>query len=221
MRIITAILVTVSLVGLLAAQGHPLEHVIAGMDENSRTFRSLEASVRRMEINALTKRELETSGKLYISKTPDNLRMKLELTEPKNRAQIVLVDKGVGQVYEPVPNIVSERKLGSNDPIELSLMGFGVPSERIRKTYSIALAGQETVDGKTTSVLELTALQKDSDFPRIRMWINQQDWNAVQVELTGANRNRTVFKYASVKRNQSISNNVFRLNLPKDVRKAG
>src|SRR5688572_27243397 len=193
MRIFTAILMTLSLVAVVAAQGHPLEHVLARMDENSRTFRTLEASVKRTETNALTKKPVETSGKLYISKAADNLRMKVDLTEPKSRAQTVLLDKGIGQVYDHTPNIVSERKLGPNDPIELSLMGFGVSSERIKKTYSISLAGQETIDGKPTSVLELTALQKDSDFPRIKMWINQQDWNAVQVELIGSNRNSTLF----------------------------
>jgi outer membrane lipoprotein-sorting protein len=222
MRIFIAILVTLSLVPLLAAQEHPLEHVLARMDENSRAFRSLEASIKRIDTNALTNKPVETSGKVYIAKAVDSsLRMKLELTEPKSRAQSALFDKGVGQVYEHTPNLVSEKKLEDSSVVELAMMGFGVPSERIKKSYAIKLAGQETIDGKTTSVLELTALQKDSDFPRIKMWINQQDWNAVQVELTGSNRNRNLFKYSNVKRNQSIPNNIFRLNLPSNVKKAG
>jgi outer membrane lipoprotein-sorting protein len=215
-------LLSLGLVAGLAGQAaHPLEHVVASMDANAKSFRTLEASMKRTEVNALVSKPTETSGKVYISKTADNLRIKLELTEPRNRAQTVLLDKGFGQVYEHTPNIVSERKLGPNNPTELTLMGFGVSSDRIKKDYSITLAGQEMIDGKPTSVLELTALQKDSDFPRIKMWLSQQDWNAVQVELTGSNRNRVIFKYTNVKRNQSIPDSVFRLNLPKDVRKAG
>jgi outer membrane lipoprotein-sorting protein len=53
------------------------------------------------------------------------------------------------------------------------------------------------------------------------MWINHQDWNAVQVQLFEATRDSIMVKYKDVKRNHSISNSIFRLDLPRDVKKAG
>jgi outer membrane lipoprotein-sorting protein len=220
MRSISAFLFVLILTSIAGAQTYTTEQVLAEMDKNSKKFTSLQALIEQQKFNELTKKTEISQGKIYIESKGSAPRFKLEVTEPKKTAKTLLIDKGRAQIYEHQPNTLTEHKVGNQSSLDLFLMGFGTSSDKIKKTYNVTSAGQETLEGKPVSLLVLTAIQSTADFPKIRLWISQKDWNAVQVELTEKTRDTQLVKYKDVKLNKAIPGSVFKLNLPSNVIKA-
>jgi outer membrane lipoprotein-sorting protein len=103
------------------------------------------------------------------------------------------------------------------------LAGFGQSSEEMKKFYAITLVGEQTVDGKKTSVLELKpkSAQAASMFTSITLWFDQQRWIPVQIKTTEASRDYMIMKFMNIRMNARIPESVFDLKLPKDVQVIG
>jgi outer membrane lipoprotein-sorting protein len=80
----------------------------------------------------------------------------------------------------------------------------------------VTIVGDESVDGKKTTVLELKP--KRSSIKEVRMWMDQQKWVAVQLRVTESTGDYFVLKYSNAKLNTNLPDSVFDLKIPKDVR---
>src|SRR5436305_7041970 len=195
---------------------YTLDQVFAKKDEVQKRFRSAAADIERTHVTVLVNDKDVSSGRFYYARRGKEPRVKLELSKPM--PQYLLIDKGKLQLYTPNLKQVQEASIGGHqDKVEMFMaLGFGQSSQDLKKNFDVSLAGEEVVDGKKTSILELTPKNR-AMFKSVRMWMDQQKWVAVQLETTENTGDYMIFKYSNVKMNTNISDSVFELKMPKDV----
>src|SRR5262249_10617644 len=127
-------------------------------------------------------------------------------------------------VYTPQLKHADQVDLGKDkDKAEFLLVGFGQSTDQIKQTYDVSFVGEETIDGKKTSVLELKPKSEAvrRTFSSIRLWIDQKQWIPIQTKATesGARGNYQLVKFTNIKLNGDLKDSLFKLNsvLPKDV----
>jgi outer membrane lipoprotein-sorting protein len=200
------------------AQGKiTLEQVFTKMDEVSKDFRSTAADIERTHVTVLVNDKDVSSGKFFYVRKGKEPRVKLEVEKPMR--QLLLIDKGKLQMYTPNLKQVQEAAIGAHqDKVEMFMaLGFGQSSQDLKKNFDVALAGEEVVDGKKTTVLDLKP--KDTGmFKSVRMWMDQGKWVAVQIKTTEKSGDYLTLKFANIKINSNISDSVFDLKMPKDVK---
>lgn len=199
------------------AQGtYTLDQVFVKMDEVQKTFRSVDASIERTHVTVLVNDKDVSSGKFYYVRSGKDPRVKLDLTKPM--AQSLLIDKGKLQIYTPNTKQLQETSLsGKQDKIELFMaLGFGQSSADLKRLFDVSLAGEEVIDGKKTTVLELKP-KNSAMFKSVRMWMDQQKWIAVQIKTTESSGDHMTLKFTNIKMNPKIANSVFDLKVPKGV----
>jgi outer membrane lipoprotein-sorting protein len=205
------------LVPLSHGQGkYTLAQVFAKMDEVQKDFRSTAADIERTHVTVIVNDKDVSSGKFYYVRRGKEPRVKLEISKPM--PQYLLIDKGKLQLYTPNLKQVQEASItGHQDKVEMFMaLGFGQSSEDLKKNFDVSLAGEEPVDGKKTSILELTPKNR-AMFKSIRLWMDQEKWVAVQLKTTENTGDYMIFKYSNVKMNTNIPDSVFELKMPKDV----
>lgn len=87
-----------------------------------------------------------------------------------------------------------------------------------KDTYSSARVGDETVDGRATTVYTLSPKKKDFPFTRAKLWIGKSDaliWQLETVEESGLNRK---VRFTSVQTDVDLSPDAFVFNVPAGVR---
>ena len=194
-----------------------LDQVFAKMDAVAKTFRSTQADIERTHVTILVNDKDVSTGKFYYTRKGREPRVRMELTKPA--VQQLLIDKGKLQIYTPNLKQVQEASLsGQQDKVEMFMaLGFGQSSADLQRNFSVSLAGEELIDGKKTTVLELKP-KNSPMFKSVRMWMDQQKWVAVQINTTEASGDYMILKFSNIKINANIADSVFNLKLPKDVR---
>jgi len=132
--------------------------------------------------------------------------------------QYLLIDKGKLQLYTPKLKQVQEASItGHQEKVEMLMsLGFGQSSQDLTSNFDVSLVGDEAVDGKNTSVLELKP-KNSAMFKSVRLWMDQQKWVAAQIRTTESSGDFMVVKFSNVKVNSGIPDSVFDLKMPKDV----
>jgi len=212
-----ALLVLSCLVSQAHAQGaYTLDQVYSKIDQVAKTFRSTQANIERTHVTVLVNDRDVSSGKFYYVRQAKEPRVRLELTKPIE--QQLLIDKGKVQIYTPNLKQVQEAPLGEHQgQVEMFMsLGFGQTSEDLKKNFTVSLAGEDTVDGKKTTVLDLKP-KSSSTFKSVRLWLDQQLWVSVQIKTTELSDDYLNIKFSDIKMNPKIQDSIFNLNLPKGV----
>jgi outer membrane lipoprotein-sorting protein len=195
-----------------------LEQVFAKMDAVAKTFKSAQADLERTQVTVVANlNEKDVAwGKFYYARKEKEPRIKVEMTKPAQ--EMALIDKGKFQLYRPKLKQVQEADLSQRkETVEQWMaLAFGQTSEDLKKNYTVSLAGEETLDGQPTVILDLKP--KTTNIKSVRMWMDQQKWVAVQLRITEVSDDYFVWKYSNIKLNQNIPDSIFSLNLPKDVK---
>jgi len=157
-----------------------------------------------------------SSGKFYYVRQGKDPRVRLDLLKPA--VQQLLIDKGRLQLYTPSLKQVQEISLGQRqDVVELIMaMGFGQSSQDLKRNFTVSHAGEEVVDGKKTTLLDLKP-KSSSLFTSVQMWLDPVRTVAVQLKTVEGSGNYLIVKFSDIKLNQRVDDSVFSLKLPKDV----
>jgi outer membrane lipoprotein-sorting protein len=219
MKKLLCLLCLASLVPVAQAQAqgtYTLDQVFAKMDGVAKTFRSTQADVERTHVTILVNDKDVSTGKFYYVREGKEPRVRLELTKPA--VQHLLIDKGQLQIYTPNLKQVQQASLaGKQDKVEMFMaIGFGQTSQDLQKNFAVTLAGEEMVDGKKTTVLDLKP-KGSAMFKSVRMWMDQEKWVSVQIKTTEGSGDYMSLKFSNIKLNAKISSSMFELKLPKDV----
>ena len=196
---------------------YTLDQIFVKMDEVQKTFKSAAADIERTHVTVLVNDKDVSFGKFYYTRRGKEPRLKLELLSPM--MQYLLIDKGKLQLYTPKLKQVQEASITAahQDKVEFFMsLGFGQSSQDLKANFDVSLAGEEAVDGKPASVLELKP-KNSGVFKSVRLWMDQQKWVAIQIRTTENTGDYMVVKFSNVKTNGGISDSVFELKLPKDV----
>jgi len=199
-----------------AQSTYTLDQVFAKMDDVAKTFRSVQADIERTHVTVLVNDKDVASGKFYYVRRGNEPRVKMELTKPM--PQLLLIDKGKLQIYTPNLKQLQEASLGEHkDLLEMFMaLGFGQSSQDLKKNFDVTAGGDESIDGKKMTVLDLKP--KHSGIKAVRMWMDEQKWVSVQLRVTENTGDYFLIKYSNSKLNAPIADSTFELKLPKDVR---
>jgi outer membrane lipoprotein-sorting protein len=198
-----------------AQSAFTLDQVFAKMDNVSKTFRSVQADLERTHVTVIVNDKDVARGKFYYERRGKEPRVKMDLIKPE---QHLLIDKGLFQLYNPSVNQITQGSLsGHQDKVEgFMSLGFGQSSQELKQNYDVTLVGDETVDGRKTTVLALKP-KSPSGFRSFQLWIDQQTWISYQTQVTETSKDYSLFKFSNAKLNGSIPASTFDLKLPKNV----
>jgi outer membrane lipoprotein-sorting protein len=195
-----------------------LDVVLEEMKATGLRFRSLEADIERTKVVVFVNDRATDFGKVYFSGGGEDSRIRLTITEPA--VQELLVANGRAQLYRPRINYLEEYDLGDRrDIAEFLMIGFGASNQTLEEDYEVALVGEEALDGVPTSVLELKPRSERvaGMFPTIRLWIDQTQWIPLQSRVNQTGGDYQIVRYSNIEINERLPNDIFELDLPKDV----
>ena len=194
--------------------GLTLEYVLKQMDTQAAEFHSLTADLERTKVTVVVNDKSTESGKIVVR---NDDKMRIELTQPDPRT--ILRDGEKFYIYNPKIHRVEEYNLGNRKSIvdQFLLLGLGTSGKSLKESYSIALKGEDTLDGQKVVLLEL--LPKTDEVKRqlskIQLWLDESTWLPAQQQFfeTGSG-DYFIIRYRNVMRNVRIDDSEFKPHWP-------
>lgn len=187
------------------------------MDRSAKDFRSLTADIQDVKYTAVVKDTSTETGQIWVR---HDQKMRIEITKPEPRTILRTGDSLY--IYNPKINRVDEYDLGKNRAVvdQYIRLGFGTRSEDLKKSYVVAVTGEEEFDHRRTVVLELTPKSERlrAQISKIQMWIDEASWMPLQQKFYEASsEDYILFHYTNLMKNLKINEAKFRQDWPKDV----
>jgi len=187
------------------------------MDKSAKDFRTLTADIENVKYTAVVKDSSTETGQIFVRR---DQKMRIEFTKPEARTILRTGDSLF--LYNPKLNRVEEYDLGKNRAMvdQYIRLGFGTKSDDLRKSYEVAVTGEEELDHRKTIVLELTpkADQIRSQITRIQMWIDEASWLPIQQKIfESGSGDYILFHYTSMMKNLKINDSKFKQDWPKNA----
>ncbi len=189
--------------------------VLARMDQAGQKITDLSADIKQTKVTLVVNDTSTESGKLYLKRTKNYNRTKLEYDKPELKN--LLIDKGKVQIYEPKINRLQEIDLGKNRAqAEFLLTGVGKSSSEITKSYDVRFVKEESLNGTKTSVLELKPKSSNVSamFSSILLWVDPVFGLPIQTQLTEASGDYLTFVLENIKINPKLPDKIFKLDVP-------
>src|SRR5947209_11861904 len=178
-----------------------LETILKQLDTEAEQFRSLTADLERTKVTVVVNDKSTESGQIFVRRDD---KMRIELTQPDPRT--ILRDGDDFYIYNPKIHRVEEYNLGKKKSLvdQFLLLGFGTPGSDLKKSYSITLQGEETLDNRKVILLELLPKSDDvrNQLSKIQLWIDESTWLPAQQKFdeTGSG-DYFIIRYKNIQRN--------------------
>ena len=176
--------------------------------------RTLRATFEQTVMNPLTGSAMNSRGSLQQRK-PN--RLSITFTDPAGDR--IVADGANVWVFLPsaTPGQVIKMTNAQAGGANTDLIGQFLDAPRSR--YDITDAGSETVNGRPTRALVLTAKQGQSlPFIRAKVWVDTKDYLIRQFESTDRNGISRKVRLLTVSPNASVDTSAFRFVVPNGVR---
>src|ERR1700676_636546 len=200
--------------GISQQNNWTLESVLKQLDTQAGDFHSLTADLERTKVTVVVNDKSTESGKIYVRRDD---KMRIELTQPDPRT--ILRDGDDFYIYNPKIHRVEEYNLGKKKSLvdQFLLLGFGTPGSELKKSYSIALQGEETLDNRKVVLLELLPKSDDvrKQLSKIQLWFDETTWLPAQQKFfeTGSG-DYFIILYKNIARNVRIADSEFKPHWP-------
>jgi outer membrane lipoprotein-sorting protein len=203
-----------------------LESVLAQMNQASANFKSVQADSEWEQYTKVVDTKDVQKGRLYLRRTSKGVDIGIKFVSPAPREIVFDAKTGLGRMYEPRINQITERNVGNDraDFEALMSLGFGGRGDDLRKSYEVKLGGWEMVDGKNTARLELTPItpKLQRTYSRIVLWIDPvRDVALRQQFFDGTSGDYRLVRNTNIVVNGKLPDDAFRLKTsghPKVVR---
>ncbi len=192
-----------------------LENILKQLDTQAADFRSLTADLERTKVTVVVNDKSTESGKISVRRDD---KMRIELTQPDPRT--ILRDGDDFYIYNPKIHRVEEYNLGKKKSLvdQFLLLGFGTPGSELKKSYSITLQGEETLDNRKVVLLELLPKSEDvrNQLSKIQLWFDESSWLPAQQKFyeTGSG-DYFIIQYKNIARNVRIADSEFKPHWPR------
>jgi outer membrane lipoprotein-sorting protein len=203
-----------------AAQVQPaptLESVLKKMDAAAANFHTTQADFVWDQYQKVVDETDTQKGTVYYRRTGDNVEMMADVKEPDQK--FVLYKDGKLEVYQPKIEQVMEYSTGGNrSEIESYLvLGFGGSGEDLKKSFDVSFLGTEDVGGVETVKLQLVPKNDKlrNTFSKILLWIDLSRGISVQQQFFQPQGDFRLARYANVRVNAKIGNDIFQLKTNK------
>ena len=187
------------------------------MDKSAQDFHTLTADLEHIKYTAVVKDTSTETGHIFVRRDE---KMRIEIEKPDLRTILRTGDSLF--IYNPKINRVEEYDLGKSRSLvdQYVRLGFGTKGEDIKKSFLVAVLGEEELDHKKTVMLELTPKsdQVRNQITKIQMWIDEASWLPIQQKFFEAGSGDYVLShYTNVMKNLKISDAKFKQDWPKSV----
>lgn len=198
-----------------------VSETLARLDREASSFHQATARLTRVTYTAILRDTTKETGEIRISREGKQVLVRIEMQEPDARSYSF--EGKTGLVYYPKINTVQVWDLGKNRSLidQFLLLGFGSSGKALAKNYVISAAGEETVDGRRTTHLELTpksATLRDQ-FSKIELWMPLDAPYAIRQKLHQPGGDYYLVTYSDVRLNPGLPDAAFRLKLPPDAKR--
>lgn len=217
------ILGALAIAALAAAAAAPatpsVDTVLNMMGHAAQDFHSLSADVEHIKYTDVVKDTSTETGRFYVRRDE---KMRIEITKPDQRTILRTGDQLF--IYTPKINRVEEYDLGKNRQMvdQYLLLGFGTKVENIRKSYAVAVKGEEELDQRKTVILELIPRSESvaRQISKIHMWIDEASWLPIQQKFFEAGSgDYFLFHYKNLMKNLKLGDVKFKPDWPKNAQK--
>ncbi len=187
------------------------------MDKSAQDFHTLTADLEHIKYTAVVKDTSTETGHIFVRRDE---KMRIEIEKPDLRTILRTGDSLF--IYNPKINRVEEYDLGKNRSLvdQYVRLGFGTKGEDIKKTFLVAVLGEEELDHKKTVMLELTPKSDlvRNQITKIQMWMDEASWLPIQQKFFEAGSGDYVLShYTNVMKNLKINDAKFKQDWPKSV----
>ena len=195
-----------------------LDYVLTMMDRSAEDFRSLTAALDHVKYTAVVKDTSTESGEIYVRK---DSKLRIDFITPDPRTIIRNGDNLY--IYTPKINRVEEYNIGKNRVLadQYLALGFGARAESLKKSYNVALSGEEELDGHKMALVELVPRSDEvrKQITKIVMWVDEASWLPVQQKfLEAGSGDYTISRYKNVMKNLKIGDGKFKPDWPKGTK---
>jgi outer membrane lipoprotein-sorting protein len=195
-----------------------LETVFARMDKAATTFKSMSAGIKRVTHTELVNANEIDEGTIAVKRSkPTDTRMLIDFqkAEPKK----VFIGNGKVLIYTPNAKVVQEGDLGKNKNLvnEFLLLGFGSTSTDLKKHYTVAFGGPESINGTAATRIELIPTSKEilNHVKKAELWI-PENGVPIQQKFYQSGGDYQVCTYSKPQINPNLPD--LKLDLPKGVK---
>ncbi len=187
------------------------------MDKSAQDFHTLTADLEHIKYTAVVKDTSTETGHIFVRRDE---KMRIEIEKPDLRTILRTGDSLF--IYNPKINRVEEYDLGKNRSLvdQYVRLGFGTRGEDIKKSFLVAVLGEEELDHKKAVMLELTpkSNQVRNQITKIQMWMDEASWLPIQQKFFEAGSGDYVLShYTNVMKNLKINDAKFKQDWPKSV----
>ena len=203
---------------LAAGQGSQtawtLDTVSKQLDRVAGDFRSLTADIERTKVTVVVNDRSTESGQIWVRRDD---KMRTDLTAPD--PQTILRDGDHLYIFKPKIRQVEEYDLGKHRALvdEFLLLGFGTSGQDLKKSYTVTLQGEETLDAVKAVRLELVPKSDEvrDQIAKIDLWLDEATWLPAQQQFfEGGTQDYFIIRYTHVARNVSIPDSRFKPRWP-------
>jgi outer membrane lipoprotein-sorting protein len=208
--------------GAAGATPLSLADVLVKLDQNAVGFKAMTAKMERIDYTAVLKDSSKETGEIVmVKKKAGSVEMRIDFTAPDVK-QISYADKKV-QSYLPKIKTVQIVDVGKIDAMisQGILIGFGTSSKDLQKSYVVKVLGEETLNGKPCTKVELVP-KGDAGLlklKKIEVWLANADGYPVRQKLFQGSGDYNQATYSELKINPQLAEGATKLSLPKDVKK--
>jgi outer membrane lipoprotein-sorting protein len=207
-----------SLCALPVLRADGLEEILTRLDRTAKDFTSFSANWTHVDYQKVLDDSTTTHSSVRMQRSKDGLTGLIV----DDDGRTVYFEGHTAQIYTPKANNVDIYDLGkqANQLQQIILLGFGTRRADLEKTYSVMLAGPETVAGAHTTRLDLTPKSKDlkNNVTLIQLWIPENLGYPIQEKIMKPSKDYTLVTYSGMKM-PAPADTSFKLILPADAHK--
>ncbi|HEY4363857.1 MAG TPA: hypothetical protein VGN17_23010 [Bryobacteraceae bacterium] len=202
---------------LALTRADSLDDILKRMDAAAPQFKSMSASLKRLNYSMRWDEKEEKTGTMRMQRTKDGPAALWDFTGKD--PEVIRLKGKTARIYKPKASIDQEYKAGKevSSLQETLLLGFGARIADLKKTYDIQAGAADTVGGKHATVIQLTPKSKDLKdiFTRIDLWIPDGESNPVQEKIwKGTKGDYILATYSDLKINPNLPDSAFEFTPP-------
>lgn len=192
-----------------------LQSVLATMNAKAPSFKSAQAAFEFETYQRVVDEKELQKGRIFFRRAGRSVDAAFDITSPA--AKKVVYKDGKIRIFEPRIDQVTEREVGKNkSDVEAFLsLGFGASGTDLQKSYGVALAGWETVDGIKTAKLDLTPKEEKvrNTYDKIILWIDLGRDVLLKQQFIEKSGDYRLARYTSIRLNgnSKVSDDDFRI----------
>jgi outer membrane lipoprotein-sorting protein len=216
----TAILAAITILADPAC-AQSLDAVFARLDKSAQQFHAVIGDIKRNVHTAIVNDDSIENGTIKVKRDKNGVtRMLIDFTGAD--AKSVAFDGATVSVYYPKIKTVQLYNVGDKRSLidQFLLLGFGVSSAELKAAYEVTWVGAESVDGKSSSHIQLIPKSKDvlMRLKKAELWISDATGMPERQRfVTSASGDFMLVTYTNAKLNPALTDGALKLVYPKGV----